>query len=87
MVKNILAAFDDRVDTLAWMTPATRAKAKEKIATLRVSVGYPETWRNYSTLDIRADDPLGNHDRARRNWNTNISSPSWASRSIAANGG
>jgi putative endopeptidase len=64
MVKNILAAFDDRVDTLSWMTPATRAKAKEKITTLRVSVGYPETWRSYSSLDIRADDPLGNHDRA-----------------------
>ena len=64
MVKNILAAFSDRVDTLAWMTPATRAKAKEKITTLRVSVGYPETWRSYSTLDVRADDPLGNQDRA-----------------------
>ena len=64
MVKNILAAFDDRIDTLAWMTPATRAKAKEKIATLRVSVGYPDTWRDYSTLDISRDDPLGNHLRA-----------------------
>lgn len=65
MVKNILAAFSDRVDTLAWMTPATRAKAKEKITTLRVSVGYPETWRHYSTLEIRPDDALGNHQRAQ----------------------
>jgi putative endopeptidase len=64
MVKNIIAAFADRVDTLAWMTPATRAKAKEKLETLRVGVGYPETWRSYSTLDVRADDPLGNHERA-----------------------
>ncbi|MFK2872383.1 M13 family metallopeptidase [Dyella lipolytica] len=64
MVKNLLAAFDERVDTLAWMTPATRAKAKAKITTLRVGVGYPETWRSYSKLDIRTDDPLGNHDRA-----------------------
>ncbi|GAB2565102.1 M13 family metallopeptidase [Dyella jejuensis] len=64
LVKNILAAFDDRVDTLSWMTPATRAKAKEKIATLRVGVGYPESWRNYRALDIRADDPLDNHERA-----------------------
>lgn len=64
MVKNILAAFNDRLTTLAWMTPETRAKAKEKIATLRVGVGYPETWRNYSTLDISRDDPLGNHQRA-----------------------
>ena len=64
MVKNLLATFDDRIDTLAWMTPATRAKAKEKIATLRVGVGYPETWRNYSALEIRPDDALGNHERA-----------------------
>jgi len=64
LVKNIVAAFDQRLDTLAWMTPATRAKAKEKIATLRVSVGYPDTWRDYSSLEIRADDPLGNHERA-----------------------
>jgi putative endopeptidase len=64
MVKNIVAAFADRVDTLSWMTPATRAKAKEKLQTLRVGVGYPETWRSYANLDIRADDPVGNHDRA-----------------------
>ena len=64
LVKNIVAAFDQRLDTLAWMTPATRAKAKEKIATLRVSVGYSDTWRDYSSLDIRTDDPLGNHERA-----------------------
>lgn len=64
LVKNIVAAFDQRLDTLAWMTPATRAKAKEKIATLRVSVGYPDTWRDYRSLQISADDPLGNHERA-----------------------
>jgi putative endopeptidase len=64
MVKNLLATFDERIDTLAWMTPATRAKAKEKIATLRVGVGYPDTWRNYSTLVVRPDDALGNHQRA-----------------------
>lgn len=64
MVKNLLTTFDERIDTLAWMTPSTRAKAKEKIATLRVGVGYPETWRNYDTLEIRPDDALGNHQRA-----------------------
>ena len=64
LVKNIVAAFDQRLDTLEWMTPATRAKAKEKIATLRVSVGYPDSWRDYGSLDIRTDDPLGNHERA-----------------------
>ena len=64
MVKNLIATFDERIDTLAWMTPATRAKAKEKLHRLRVGVGYPETWRNVSDLVIRADDALGNHQRA-----------------------
>ena len=64
MVKNILDAFNDRVDTLDWMTAATKQKAKEKISTLKVGVGYPETWRDYSALEIRPDDALGNHLRA-----------------------
>ncbi|MEW9572449.1 M13 family metallopeptidase [Rhodanobacter sp. Si-c] len=64
LVKNLIAAFDERLDTLSWMTPATRAKAKEKLVTLKVGVGYPEKWRDYSTLEVSADDPLGNHLRA-----------------------
>jgi len=64
MVDNLVAAFNDRVDHLAWMTPATRAKAKAKLATLRVGVGYPETWRDYSSLKVDPQDALGNHERA-----------------------
>lgn len=64
MVKNIIAAFGRRIDNLAWMTPATRAKAKAKLGTLYVGVGYPEHWRDYSGLKILADDPLGNAERS-----------------------
>jgi putative endopeptidase len=64
MVKNLLAAFDRRVDALDWMAPATKAQAKAKIKTLRVGVGYPETWRDYKGLVIRPDDPVGNAWRA-----------------------
>ncbi|KZC24405.1 peptidase M13 [Rhodanobacter thiooxydans] len=66
LVKNLIAAFNDRIDTLSWMTPATREKAKAKLATLRVGVGYPDTWRDYGSLQIRADDSLGNHLRAEK---------------------
>lgn len=66
MVDNILAAFTDRVDQLDWMTPATKQKAKAKIATVRVGVGYPETWRDYADLTIRRDDPVGNRLRAEQ---------------------
>ena len=66
LVQNLLAAFDERIDTLSWMTPATRAKAKAKLATVRVGVGYPDTWRDYAALEIRADDALGNQRRAEK---------------------
>ena len=64
MVTNILAAFSDGVDKLDWMTPETRKIAKAKAATMRVSVGYPETWRDYSALQITRDDAAGNRLRA-----------------------
>ncbi len=64
MVKNLLAAFDRRVDALTWMAPATKTQAKAKIKTLRVGVGYPETWRDYAGLVIRRDDATGNAWRA-----------------------
>jgi putative endopeptidase len=65
LVKNLLTAFDHRIDALKWMAPATKAQAKAKLKTLRVGVGYPETWRDYAGLVIRRDDPLGNTWRAR----------------------
>jgi putative endopeptidase len=64
LVDNILAAFRDGVDKLEWMTPATRQKAKAKAETMRVGVGYPERWRDYASLEVERDDPLGNRLRA-----------------------
>ncbi len=66
LVQNLIAAFNDRIDTLSWMTPTTRGKAKDKLQTLKVGVGYPETWRNYASLQIRPDDALGNTLRAEK---------------------
>jgi putative endopeptidase len=64
MVKNILAAFDKRVGALEWMTAETKAEARKKIASMQVGIGYPDKWRDYSSLEIRADDPVGNLRRA-----------------------
>jgi len=66
MVKNIVAAFDERLAALDWMTPETKAKAREKVAKMKVAVGYPDTWRDYSSVEIKADDPLGNRMRAEK---------------------
>jgi len=64
MVRDLVQAFNARIDGLTWMTPETKVKAKAKVATLKVGVGYPDTWRDYSTLDIVRGDALGNTDRA-----------------------
>lgn len=60
MVANIIAAFRRRIDALSWMDAATKAEAKAKLDTLYVGVGYPETWRDYSAYDVKADDIFGN---------------------------
>ncbi|MDB4946656.1 MAG: Metallopeptidase, partial [Labilithrix sp.] len=64
MVKNIVAAFGRRIDQLTWMAPSTKARAKAKLASLEVSVGYPDHFRDYSALEVRPGDALGNARRA-----------------------
>jgi putative endopeptidase len=64
MVKNILAAFDHRIDRLDWMSPQTKAKAHEKLANFQVGVGYPDKWRDYSGLTVVRGDAYDNHERA-----------------------
>ncbi len=66
MVADIIAAFARRIDGLAWMSPETKAKAKAKLAVLRVSVGYPDRWQDYSGLQVKAGDAYGNQDRSDR---------------------
>jgi len=64
MAKNIIAAFARRIDALDWMSPETKAHAKAKVAGLKVGMGYPDTWRDYSALEVKRDDALGNAQRA-----------------------
>ncbi|MBP3983845.1 M13 family metallopeptidase [Pseudoxanthomonas helianthi] len=64
MVKNILATFREGVDKLEWMTPETKKTAKAKAETMLIGVGYPDSWRDYSSLEVKRDDPLGNALRA-----------------------
>ncbi len=65
MVRNIVQAFDRRLQRLTWMAPATLAEARRKVETVRVGIGYPERWRDYSSLEIRPGDAFGNLWRAQ----------------------
>jgi len=64
LVKNVIAAMDRRIDQLDWMQPATRAAAHAKLAAFTPKIGYPSRWRDFSALDVRRDDPLGNAMRS-----------------------
>ncbi len=54
MVKDIEAAMDQDIDTLDWMSPATKVRAKEKLHAVADKIGYPDHWRDYSSLAIVA---------------------------------
>jgi predicted metalloendopeptidase len=63
MVRNEIAAFGRRIDALTWMAPQTKVQAKAKLAALKVGIGYPDHWRDYSGLQVVRGDALGNHQR------------------------
>jgi putative endopeptidase len=64
LVANLLASLGERVDALTWMTPETKQHAHEKLKTFLPKIGYPDKWKDYSTLEIRRGDPVGNANRA-----------------------
>jgi putative endopeptidase len=64
LVSNLLAVFPERIDKLEWMDDATKAKAKAKVASMKVGVGYPDSWRDYTSFEVKANDALGNAERA-----------------------
>ncbi len=65
MVANLIAAFRTRIDRLDWMSPATKAEAKAKLAVLKVGVGYPDKWPSYAGLEVQRGDAYGNLERSR----------------------
>lgn len=63
LVANLLEAYRQSIDTLDWMSPATRKEAQAKLATFSPKIGYPDKWRDYSTLSIDKNDLVGNVQR------------------------
>lgn len=64
LVQNLKEVFADRLRKLDWMTQPTREKALAKFARFTEKIGHPEKFRDYSSVEIRADDFLGNVQRA-----------------------
>jgi predicted metalloendopeptidase len=65
MVGDLVKAYHARIEKLVWMSPQTKEKALAKLATLKVGVGYPDKWRDYSALKIVRGDAYGNAQRAQ----------------------
>ena len=64
MVGDIETAMGQDIDQLEWMSPVTKTRAKEKLHLVANKIGYPDKWRDYSTLEVKPDDALGNSLRA-----------------------
>jgi len=64
MVHDIEDAMSRDIDQIDWMSPTTKIKAKEKLHTVANKIGYPDKWRDYTKLEVKPDDALGNSLRA-----------------------
>ena len=64
-VHDIEAAMGKDIDQIDWMSPETKVKAKEKLHAVADKIGYPDKWRDYSKLEIKPGDALGNSMRSR----------------------
>ncbi|MGN1247043.1 MAG: M13 family metallopeptidase, partial [Paludibacteraceae bacterium] len=57
LVKNLQKAFGERIEALTWMSDETKVKALEKLNSITIKIGYPDTWRDYTALNIDASLP------------------------------
>ena len=64
LVDNLLLAYEQSIKELEWMTDDTKAEALKKLATFKPKIGYPDKWKDYSALEVRADDLFGNMVRS-----------------------
>lgn len=64
MAKQIETAMGEDIESLPWMSPATKQQALIKLHTIVNKIGYPDKWRDYSSVEIKANDFAGNVERA-----------------------
>ncbi len=74
MTEQIETAMQHEIENLEWMSPATKQEALRKLHAIRNKIGYPDHWRDYTTLEVKPDDYFGNVVRSyrfedARDWN------------------
>jgi Predicted metalloendopeptidase len=70
MIENVRTVFGERIDALSWMSPETKVAARKKLAAFTYKIGYPDTWKDYSTIEIKANTLIENIISARK-WRVN----------------
>ena len=65
LVENLRKAYAERIEQLDWMSPETKQEALHKLAKFRAKIGYPEKWKDYSSLVIKKDQLLSNYHNAK----------------------
>ncbi|MEE3466077.1 MAG: M13 family metallopeptidase [Candidatus Cryptobacteroides sp.] len=68
LVENLRTALGEHIDALEWMSDTTKARAREKLAAFTVKIGYPDKWKDYSTLDINPENTYYENLRNASAW-------------------
>ncbi len=68
MIANVIAAYKERISNLDWMSDSTKVKAIEKLDKFTVKIGYPDTWEDYSSMDVKASNSYYENMMAVANW-------------------
>lgn len=63
LIHNLIKAFEVSINELEWMTPETKIAAQDKLSKFTYKIGYPDKWKDYTGLEIKADDLVGNYVR------------------------
>ncbi|WP_028773330.1 M13 family metallopeptidase [Shewanella waksmanii] len=63
LIQNLIKGFEVSINELEWMTPETKIAAQEKLSKFTYKIGYPDKWKDYTNLQIKADDLVGNYQR------------------------
>jgi len=69
MIANVIAAYKDRINALTWMSDSTKIKAIEKLDKFTVKIGYPDKWKDYSTMEVKPGNTYYDNMVAVQTWN------------------
>ncbi|MCZ4317774.1 M13 family metallopeptidase [Aequorivita viscosa] len=68
MIANVIAAYKDRINALTWMSDSTKVKANEKLDKFTVKVGYPDKWKDYSSMEVKTGNTYYDNMVAVQTW-------------------